>query len=192
MVAAVVVGLAGFPEASEAQRRGGGADDRGSPAVSLEVGSGSSAFVGLWARLAEQASLGVEADLAWAREEVDRDDGPERTFTSSRLGLGPSLKFYLDDGSVAPFLYGHVGVSRVETETEAGAEVVETSATQLLARAAVGLEWFASSRFSVGGNVGVRWRSWEEEAESAGGGERELDRSSLNLFTSGVSLTFHF
>lgn len=195
IVAAAVALLVGLPAEGEAQRRGrsggGGADGRGSPSVSLEVGAGIPAFVGLWARLGDRASLGLEAELAWAREKVDEEDGPERTFTSSRLGVGPSLKLYLDDGAVAPFLYGHLGLSHLETESE-GTSLSETSASQLTARAAAGLEWFASSRFSVGGNLGLSWRSWEEESESITGEEREVERSSLRLFTSGVSVTFHF
>ena len=190
-VAALALAVS-LPGDGAAQRRGGGADDRGSPAVSLEVGTMGGTFAGVWARLGDRASLGVETSLLWSGNEIEDPNGGERTFTSSRLGLGPSLKLYLDDGSVAPFLYGHAGLVRVESEAETPAGELESTTNEVVARFAGGLEWFASSRFSVAGNVGLRWRSWEEEQAVSAGGERDLDRRALDLFTSGVSVTFHF
>ena len=190
--AALALALPGDGAAQRCRGSSCGADGRGSPAVSLEVGTMGGTFAGVWARLGDRASLGVETSLFWSGNEVEDSDGGERTFTSSRLGLGPSLKLYLDDGPVAPFLYGHAGLVRVESEADTPAGELESTTDEVMARFAAGLEWFASSDFSVAGNVGLRWRSWEEEQEGPGGAERDLDRKALDLFTSGVSVTFHF
>ena len=97
------------------------------------------------------------------------------------------MKWFLSPRqAVTPFLYGHAGVTRESSEVRDGATEVDVEGTRALVRGAVGLEWFASARFSLGANVGARWRSGEMGRESAQPGLREaLNRSFLEIFTSG-------
>ena len=175
----------------QAQRRtssqGVDADARGAPSLSLEVGEGVGTFLGLWGRVAAPVSLGVEVELGFTQEEVGEDE--ERT-TTTALGAGGSVKWFLTPGSaLTPFIYAHVGVTSREREREG--EGFDEEATLLLARGALGLEWFASRSFSVAGNVGARWRSGEVESPAGAGRRTEVDHSLLEVFTTGISVAFH-
>lgn len=171
-----------------------GAAARGGPSISLELGEGMGTFLGLWGRVSAPVSLGVEVELDLAQQETgDEDD--ELQSTTSTVGAGASLKwFLLPRSAIAPFLYGHVGATRETLEREGELPDLETEGTGMLVRGAVGLEWFASRNFSVAGNVGARWRSGEVETEEGGpfGGLGDEEVELLEVFTSGISVAFHF
>lgn len=181
---------------ADAQCRGDrcrGAEARGTPALSIEIAGSplASTFVGLWGRLGDAVDLGVEAELAYRRSDVTIA-GDELTSTMRRLGVGASLKWYTAPRStVTPFLYGHGGVTKDDTEVEQGSTTAETDATWAHVRGAIGLEWFASDRLSISGNIGVRWRSGDEERDGPLG-DSEIDQETLELFTSGIGVTFRF
>jgi len=179
-----------------AQRRsspsGNGASSRGAPSISLEMGEGMEAFLGIWGRVAAPVSLGVEVELGLVQDELREGAGETRT-TTSTLGAGASVKWFLTPrSSLTPFLYAHGGMTRETREVEQGTTTVEQEGTRALLRGAVGLEWFASRSISVGGNVGARWRSGELDVTSSPGVGTEVDSDLLEVFTSGISVAFHF
>jgi hypothetical protein len=169
-----------------------GAEGRGAPALSLELSPGQGAFLGLWGPLAGFAALGVETELSWRQVEEEREPTPgapeeETETTTTTQGIGVSARLFLSPrATVTPFVYGHVGVGRSETEVESRFGTVEDETTHLLVRGALGVEWFASPRFSAGANLGARWRAEEED------GAGDVERETLDLLTTGLSLTFYF
>lgn len=133
-------------------------------------------------------SFRIEPEIGFGRFTSSLGDADfEATATQFRTGVG--LMRLIPNGDYVLYAGGRLQYSRTTESLEIAGESVEDDTQSSFGFGpVVGGEHYFSSRFSLGGEAGLFYRSYSSESD---GNESDIDTSSINTVAS-VFLRFYF